>query len=492
MKRVLLLLVLLVFCLPSSGQGFELFRSRSAKTMKKYSYQKELTMRQYRERQNAVYTDFLRGSWEKMGAFAGTPKPLEREIPPVIPDDEPIPLPEDKSIPFKESAPVPEPAPSPAPAYPIEEVPAPQSASVTFDFYGTPCTVRHPDMPHIRSFSEKGVADLWYAFSKQEFDNLLYDCLYLRNSLSLCDFAYVKLAEKLSGKLYGSDSCADAVVLQGYILTSSGFRLYFARDDSDTLHKLLATDRDIYYYPYLVVGGQRCYFLEHPEGNSFRVMSKALEGTAPMSMDIRTEIRFAPGPTSGREVAARDYPEASANVVVNRNLIDFYNDYPESYTGDDFTSRWSLYANTPMSESVRQTLYPSLQAAVQGKTELESVNILLNFVQTSFEYGYDSEIWGRDRAFFADETLFYPKSDCEDHAILFTRLVRDILGLDVALLYYPNHLAAAVHFPGGAIGDYVTLDGRKFVVCDPTITRGAPAGVTMSGLDNSVVVAIPL
>ena len=70
----------------------------------------------------------------------------------------------------------------------------------------------------------------------------------------------------------------------------------------------------------------------------------------------------------------------------------------------------------------------------------------MKFVET-FEYKLDSEMWGvADRAFFPDETLHYPYRDCEDGAILFTRLVRDLLGLPSALVYYPGHLAAAVAF----------------------------------------------
>ena len=42
-----------------------------------------------------------------------------------------------------------------------------------------------------------------------------------------------------------------------------------------------------------------------------------------------------------------------------------------------------------------------------GKSETEAVNMILNFVQTAFTYGYDDEIWGGDRPFFADETLYY-------------------------------------------------------------------------------------
>ena len=56
----------------------------------------------------------------------------------------------------------------------------------------------------------------------------------------------------------------------------------------------------------------------------------------------------------------------------------------------------------------------------------------------------------------------------------------DIVGLDVALVYYyPGHLTAAVAFTEPVRGDYyVTSDGRHFTVCDPTIL-GGDIGETM-------------
>ena len=75
-------------------------------------------------------------------------------------------------------------------------------------------------------------------------------------------------------------------------------------------------------------------------------------------------------------------------------------------------------------------------------------------------------------------------SDCEDRSILFSSLVRDLLGLDVVLIYYPNHLATAVRFSSNVSGDYLEMDGKRYVLCDPTYVN-APVGVTMSGVDNS-------
>jgi hypothetical protein len=127
---------------------------------------------------------------------------------------------------------------------------------------------------------------------------------------------------------------------------------------------------------------------------------------------------------------------------------------------------------------VKRSLYPVLRNQIVGKSEQDAANLLLNFVQFAFQYKIDEEQFGYERPLFADETFFYPFSDCEDRAILYSVLVRELLGLEVVLLHYPGHLATAVHFNEAVQGDYLMIDGRKFLVCDPTYI-GAPIGITM-------------
>ncbi len=158
---------------------------------------------------------------------------------------------------------------------------------------------------------------------------------------------------------------------------------------------------------------------------------------------------------------------------------------------DNEVSRWAVYANTPLDDIVKQKLYPSLRAAIAGKSELDAVNILLNFVQTAFVYEYDDKVWGGDRAFFSGETLYYPYADCEDRSILFSRLVRDLTELDVILVCYPGHLAAAVHFKNAVSGDYINLNGAKYVIADPTYIN-APVGATMPNMNNNTATVIKL
>ena len=189
-------------------------------------------------------------------------------------------------------------------------------------------------------------------------------------------------------------------------------------------------------------------------------------------------------PTESRVLQAEYFQNARAEITSDENLISFFATYPTSMLDDNFCTRWSFYANTPMSERIKKQLYPSLQKTIQGKSQYEAANVLLNFVQTAFVYEYDDKVWGGDRAFFAEESLYYPYCDCEDRSILFSRLVRDLLGLKVLLVYYPGHLATAVCFTDNVTGDYISLNNQKYVVCDPTYI-GAPVGATMPDMDNS-------
>ena len=173
-----------------------------------------------------------------------------------------------------------------------------------------------------------------------------------------------------------------------------------------------------------------------------------------------------------------------------RNI--FVHDVIYMMVDDDMMTRWAMYANTPMETEVKAQLYPQLVAQLKGLSQKEAVERILNWVQTGFEYEYDNKAWGHDRAFFTEETLFYPYCDCEDRSILLTRLVRDLLHLKCILVYYPGHLASAVELTGtDAKGDCIMLDGHKYIIADGTYIN-APLGRTMPQMDNSTAKVILL
>ena len=61
----------------------------------------------------------------------------------------------------------------------------------------------------------------------------------------------------------------------------------------------------------------------------------------------------------------------------------------------------------------------------------------------------------------------------------------------MVLIYYPGHLATAVKFNENVSGDYLVVDGKKYVVCDPTYVN-ARVGMTMPKMDNSTAIAVKL
>lgn len=249
------------------------------------------------------------------------------------------------------------------------------------------------------------------------------------------------------------------------------------------LYLLYASEHSIYDTAYFQIDNTKYYPLEC-DINQLEICDAPYPKEKPLSLFIANNQRFEYKASNIRTLTSKRYPNIQIQVQVNKNLIDFYNTYPTSEVNDNFMTRWAMYANTSLSETVKSELYPKFKDWIKGLNQLEAANILLNWVQTAFVYEYDDKVWGHDRAFFAEETLFYPFCDCEDRSILFTRLVRDILGLNTILVYYPGHLASAVCFTENVSGDYIMVSGKRFVIADPTYI-GAPIGLTMPDMDNT-------
>jgi hypothetical protein len=162
---------------------------------------------------------------------------------------------------------------------------------------------------------------------------------------------------------------------------------------------------------------------------------------------------------------SKAYPEMEVGLEVSTNLMNYYNDYA--------SCELLVYAQAPPSGLLGRDLLQQLEKPLAGKNRLEAANMLLNFVQTAFEYKTDGEQFGRERPLFIDEIFYYPYCDCEDRSFLFAYLVRNLLKLDVVLLDYPNHIATAVCFDVPVDGDYLTIDGKKYIVCDPTFINAS-------------------
>ncbi len=531
-KIIIIQLLLLALSLPSQAQNknfrqdFEAFKN---KAKKEYA--------DFRKKALADYAQFVREAWEEFGAEPPVDIPKEEKVEPMVtPEFE-----EETASWFsklfgigkkdsKEEAAkkaqkeaekqarkeakkeakrkkrektnanlavqqvVAAPAPAPKQPQPLAEVvPVPEKANdyMAFEVFGTQCKVRIGDNCRIRlnGLSGDDIADAIMEFTKAQYDNLLYDCLQERKKHQFSDWAYYQMLLALTDKFYGKHTNEGTLVM-GFLYSQSGYKMRFAHDNSK-LYILVASQYSIFKKPFFYVDGE-CYYLLDDIGDDSKmsVCKAKFPKESPLSLQISAVQDFSYNPVSERTITSPKNPDFSFTIKSNKNYIDFFDTYPSSYTDNNFMTRWAMYANTPLDKNITSQLYPQMRDKLNGMSPVEMVQQLDWWVQGSIDikrenpnqecllYAYDDDVWGFDRAFFGEETLFYPYCDCEDRSILLSHLVRDLVNLDVVLVYYPGHLAMAVNFPEDIPGDYVTLEGRKFTIVDPTYV-GSDVGEAM-------------
>ena len=417
-------------------------------------------------------------------------KPDERQQGHVDPVKAPVSTFTPKPIPVqKDIVIVPKPEPAPEPIAPVEPDKAQPHKTEAVNFYGTMISVGfpQPDPFRVPELKEAALADAWKQLSNEKYDITVNNVLAARDSHKLCDWAYMNFLQAITEKHYGKTN--EAVYMMAYLMTQSGYRVRLAfSSKKNQLYMLFACKYDIYSMSYYKVDGQK-FYAYNCDAKDLNICPAAVDKEKSLSLQIADDQNFDKNLTQKRTLTSKK--GVTATVSVNKNNIDFFNNYPSAYIGGDQTTRWVAYANTPLERNVRESLYPQLKEKIKGMSEKDAVGVILNWIQTAFVYEYDDKVWGHDRAFFAAETLFYPYCDCEDRAILFSRLVRDLIGSDVVLLYYPGHLAAAVGFKEQVNGDYLFYKNKKYVVCDPTYIN-AGVGRTMPGMDNQKAKVIVL
>lgn len=426
MRYLQLSMALLVATFSLSAQqqmsAFEEFQKMADERFREFKQNSEKEYADFRKRMNERYEQFLRNEWQRVEK--NEPDTIAEKdivvVPPVVyidnKEDEPVR--EDEEIMIEEKIVIPEPEPQPEPVVEIEETPVVEDATFAFSFYNTEMKVRiDRDLKFSLSYlSEDAIANAWQVCADERNNNLILDCLRLRREHRLCDWAYVQMLNVLSESRFGKGS-NEATFLMAYIYAQSGYRMRFAMADN-RLYMLYASNYTIYGKRYWQLDGDNYYVLNGtPDGLYISQAALPQEQTLSLLMSEQPVLREKL--TEQRVLRSADYPDMVLHSRVNANMLDFYNTYPTSMIDNDFGTRWAMYADAELSKTVKASIYPTLRSRLNGLDEWQKVSLLLNFVQKAFVYEYDDRVWGEDRAFFAEETLFYPYADCEDRSILF-------------------------------------------------------------------------
>lgn len=144
------------------------------------------------------------------------------------------------------------------------------------------------------------------------------------------------------------------------------------------------------------------------------------------------------------------------------DVVDYLNDLPVISLGP-------LFYQTPMNQRARIIMQDSLNAWTQGFSPRKKLDFMLAFLQQSFPYRRDRDYLKYDRHNFSEQTLAAPFSDCEDKAILYAQLVRDVLGLSAILLYNSSleHVSVGIAWKDVGAGTIVQFQNQHYLICEP-------------------------
>ena len=325
----------------------------------------------------------------------------------------------------------------------------------------------------IGNMRENAIADAYEAMSKADYKALVDDCRKVKKELNLNDWGIFLFVREASKTLCTDENAA--VVMQQFLLNELGYKSKMARRaDRNQMLLFVAADCQVYGHPYFTKDGLNYYNLTSNESCQFYMCQ---EDSPKAKSKLNMQVNHAPALNAGmvNSVHKNRSGSVAVSVDVPKSLMEFYGSMPQC--------DYSVYVNAEVNPSVASKVLSTLAPLVNGKGEAEAANLLINFVQTGFQYATDQEQFGYEKPFFVEELFYYPYCDCEDRSVLYSYLVRNLLKLDVVLLDYPNHIATAVCFNENVSGDFVTVGGKKYVVCDPTYI-GASIGKAMPQFKN--------
>ncbi|WP_455635898.1 hypothetical protein [Parabacteroides sp.] len=438
----------------------------------------------YRRKVNQEFASFLESYWKPFSKE----QPIEaRQQPepehPIVfnaptPSLEPKTDPRVSTIPPRRLDPQDQPQPV---QVPMEEIPISEN-QFTISYYGL--SLRFPELLEgsfrLNGVQEKQVAAAWETMSSTNYKALLDVCQRYQSAFQLNDWAYSLLIRQVAEHLCGN-LANEMAFMQMFFLSQSGYKAKIGRV-GNRLHLMLPTNRTLYQTIFITIDQERYFLIGQKtlEDQSVYTYDKLFAyATKTLDLDIKQPLLL-PEEIFERTLQSKAY-KTEVTVQLNKNLIDFYKNCPQW--------EYPVYAQAPVCPKVYETLLPPLAKAVEGKTEAQAANLLINFVQTAFDYKTDHQQFGYEKPFFVEESLFYPYCDCEDRSILYAFLVEELLGLRVVFLNYPNHLATAVCFNEAVTGDQITYKGKNYLVCDPTYIN-APIGKAMPQFKQTIPTVI--
>lgn len=464
---VYVLLLILLFCFSSAQESFQDWLKNEQDQFQSYI-----------EEEDRQFADFLKKEWIELQAMQGiTPDSIPK--PKITPLAEPQPAPpvsnpEDiiKLPPKRKVLPIEIPKITPVPSLP----------TLRFSFLGH--ILELPYDPKISNWNlafpldKNDFSKTWTCLCQAESKSILNELQILQKDLNLNSWGYYQLCQQFSKQLFKNKS-QQALLLSWFLLIKSGYDIKIAYN-INKLHLLAVVDAALYSTPFLEIKGKRYYIISLEKGvknvgSLFTYEGQYQNKLSALSIYMPSMPRVAGKSIKKNLLLQNKSQRTDIPITLNNTLIDYLKFLPQM--------EYKIYFSAEPRDTLVNEILSAFQQILIDKSKEEAVSILLHFCQKAFEYQTDQQQFGFEKPMFAEETLFYPASDCEDRSILFAWLVKELVNLEVIGLDFPGHVATAVHFPDNINGDKIVFQNKSYIICDPTFIN-ANIGQCMPNFKN--------
>lgn len=308
-------------------------------------------------------------------------------------------------------------------------------------------------------------------YNKDDLLKLIREIENIRKTLQLDDWFYYQLIRRVSQNIIPKQQNYTGYTLIKYMLLQySGFDTRAFYSKSKILLYINSKDT-VYNIPVKTIGENNYVCLNYHDYNSnidfdtekFEKEIGKLKIAHPFSYKISKIPFFNPDSTIKKNISFQyKGKKEEYSFQINPHGQEYFKNYPVI----DYRYHFSI----PFSSNIESSLIEKLKSRLSKLSVQDGVSYLMEFTRSGFQFAPDKIIYGGEKRFSPEETLFAENSDCEDRSSLMFALLTRIYNLPMIVISYTDHVNLGIGFEK-VYGKGIQFEGRTYTLCEPTPQR---------------------
>jgi len=426
----------------------------NAKTFEHFKKSQDDTYSTYTDKRDIEFSKHLKQQFKAYGAL---------EITPLYEKQKPTILPTTNSIRIKQAGPIIKiNVTSPVNLQEKNSNKKIKEKDINVDFFGSSIGFNIPSKIMLSKYypqNQKGINNFFDMLASSAYDDLLSQIESVCKDKELNDWAIYLLVKKLSDLVFTNSD--DSKLLSWFLFSKMGYDVKIALFNKHIV--LLHYSEKIIYMTQSYKFEDKIYYLI-AEKNTIKLprvysyKQSYPDANKPLDLELNSLPKLTMQELQKGVKFKYKGNEYDFKISFNKNILDFMDTYP--------LANFSTFFNAPMEDKTYIDVAKFLKKHIDGKQASWAINFVLNFVQNAFIYDGDNKQFGNEKVMFAEQVLYYDKSDCDDRSVLFSYLIKKLFSFSIIGLKYDNHMSTALYIP--MEGDSVKYKSKKYLIADPS------------------------